>query len=285
MPVRSAFASWLLPALDFYITVRIMPLQILATHAQLVSAINSFSSAYHADYFRVRALGRSYLSAPASMATVVPLATALQDVLSRWGAGTRKAPCQQPINRCQAVLMNPHLHARLNLIAATPISLAGGITRIITGVHDIAALRVFDSSLIDTLNALASGLFVNNTNVTYPMKALLLITGFMPAFDSQVRKGLALSELAGFGKQKTQMLLPQNATKADGMKITRFPFYIADCHTRNAGLINDAVLASHYPGLVGEVGRIFDVLLFVQATIPVPMMALNPVNRNWHRIA
>lgn len=224
---------------------------IVGTHRSIVNAIDSFSHAYHGDFFGVRGLGRTYLAAPVSPATVSPLAKELRDVLCRWGAGKQKAPAVQPLTAFVATLSNPSVHANLQHLAHAPLSSLGVTTRsrsFVGGPTTPAALATFDTSLFRALNSLASGVLVRNTNVTYPMKAVLLITGLLPAFDSQVRIGLGRGGFRGMAK--TRYLLPGNAHRADGKKITRLPFLLGDCWRSHTGLLAGAISSSAFPALV-----------------------------------
>lgn len=263
-----------------------MGLQIIGNQFQITSAINSFNPSYHADYFGVRCLAKTYLLGKTpSLITANPLAVALHDVLGRWGAALRKAPTRRSVADISKALMNPRLHGYLNKFAnvkLTDLALNNKGIREINATGEFATLAQFDDGLLETLNTLAAGLFINNTNVTYPMKALLLITGFMPAFDGQVRKGL---KRAGFsGVEKTRFLLPQNTFNADGKKICALPFYMSDCFHQYNGIIQRAITASNYSALTGEIGRVFDVLLFVQQGRGQKTLALQPPNNNWYMI-
>jgi hypothetical protein len=137
-----------------------------------------------------------------------------------------------------------------------------------------SSVQDFDDCLIRTLQSLANGVLINCTNVTYPMKTLLLLTGLMPAFDSQVKGGLTK---AGFtGVKSTSFKLPvQGSTNAK--KICALPFYIADCanNTANVAAINAAISASNFPNLSNNIGRIFDVLLFSQNSSSTNNLLLN----------
>jgi hypothetical protein len=262
-----------------------MTLQIIANQEQIVAAINGFPDNYHQDFFRVRALARTYLAEPQYAVTVDPLSHELRRVLANWGAGRREAPQLQPFHQFQAVLMDPDRHALLSELAVgslTTLSLVGGKNRLVGGIGTSTVLSAFDSNLLRAFNALSVGLFVKNTNVTYPMKALLLITGFMPALDSQVRKGLGKGGFVGCNK--TQFLIPPDTDCADGKKVSRLPFYLADGYMRHSALINRAVAASNYPVLATEVGRLFDVLFFMQADLQ-PILELQPGDRDWYNLA
>ena len=261
-----------------------MTLIISTNQYDLTNAINNFRHAYHVDYFCVRGHAKIYLatSAPTPI-TTTPLAMALHGVLGRWGAGTRKAPKLQSLINFQTALNCPQLHLLLRTIAGATPSLTSFNTRCLNGSISPVTLSTFDHDLLSALNCLASSLLVSNTNVTYPMKALLLITGFMPAFDSQVRAGLAIGGFVSCNK--TSWLLPGiGSTIADAKKITRIPFYIADCYKKNKLLIDCAVAASRYPHLAGEIGRIFDILFFKQTKSAPILLSLIPPAKKWYAI-
>jgi hypothetical protein len=94
------------------------------------------------------------------------------------------------------------------------------------------------------------------------MKAILLMIGLMPAFDSQVRRGLQRAGFRGFCS--TQYLLPEGMDGAGWWKISRLPFLLGECWNHDARQLKAAILASDYPALVDMPGRVFDILLFVQ---------------------
>jgi hypothetical protein len=119
----------------------------------------------------------------------------------------------------------------------------------------------FDQCLIAALSILAEVIMIGSTNVTYPMKALLLTTGLTPAYDSQVKGGLRIAGVSGI--DKTRYLLPR-ADCSDARKICALPFYIAHCVARSRHQLDAAIEDSRYPMLKGEYGRLFDVLLFLQ---------------------
>lgn len=239
-----------------------MRLDVTNDSAVITAAINEFREKYHRDYFTARGAAVSYLNQPLVHATAERLALVLQDALVSWGAGVRGAPTCQPVADVTTALCNPSLHRNLNRLAASLPHLAlakGG--RSISVSSGFASVVEFDTCLLGTLNDLADGVMVGNTNVTYPMKALLLITGLMPAFDSQVKGGLAIAGVSGVNK--TRYLLPRRAC-ADAQKICALPFYISDCVSRALPVLNRAIEDSKFPELKGQHGRLFDVLLFMQ---------------------
>ncbi|MNH32672.1 hypothetical protein D3C79_931320 [compost metagenome] len=104
-------------------------------------------------------------------------------------------------------------------------------------------------------------LFFNNTSVTYPMKGMLLITGLMPALDSQVRGGLTRAGKSGFTGQQ---LLPRSAQQAAGRRICELPFYLGHCWSLNREVFMEGILSSHHKDLRDKPARVFDILLFMQ---------------------
>jgi hypothetical protein len=240
-------------------------LQLIGQTTDIKSAINAFNAFYHADFAHVRKISSRYLAADVSIERAGELAEALYAALANWGACTRKAPILRPTQHIAAALSSKALHSRLVCLDrigldALDLDPAGG--RNFIRETPFSSLNQFDTELLSILEALAHALFINNTNVTYPMKALLLITGFMPAFDSQVRKGLQRAGISGFSG--TQYLLPKNAYRAAGQRICHLPFSLGQCWRDNKALLTEAILQSNYPELSTEPGRIFDVILFMQ---------------------
>lgn len=180
-------------------------------------------------------------------------------------------------------LNSPLLHSQLrNLEACRPFLTIKAGKRCLAAGAPFAAVSDFDSCLIGTLSVLSKTLLVGNTNVTYPMKLMLLLTGLMPAFDRQVKGGLAAAGVAGV--DKTRYLLAALGS-SDAKKICALPFYIADCISRQAAVIAREVAASYYPALASEHGRIFDVLFFMQNdTIHVTVHFAPPADIPWYAI-
>jgi hypothetical protein len=259
--------------------------RIIGDAGQITDAINRFSSAYHADFSEVRAIGRQYLDeAVPTDSIVADLAQALRKVLSRWGAGERKAPQLQDEREFANVLRQSALHgllAGLGGIALSNLTVEQS-RRLINGrPATFKELMAFDLNLFGALRILGERLFHENTNATYPMKALLLITGLMPAFDSQVRRGL---QRGGFlGMDKTQFLVPTDASCADGKKIARLPFLLAECRMACSDVLRKGIINSSFAELLTEPGRVFDVLFFVQGHHREPVLVIcDPPGREWY---
>lgn len=255
-----------------------MELQVIANGPNIINAINKFNASYHTDYFSVRCLAKSYLAVNTEN-TANSLAVTMHDVLKRWGAERQKAPTRKSLTDLTKALTDPELHALLCRFAHLPLT---NLTFNAQAERQIIghSLRQFDEDLIRALNLLANGFFTNNTNVTYPMKALLLITGFMPALDSQVKGGLYK---AGFsGVNATQFLLPGVNGGVNAKKICALPFYMGSCFTKYSEIINNSISMSNYPALKGEIGRVFDVLLFVQESCDISTLELQHPKKNWY---
>lgn len=264
----------------------VMCLTTTSDTAALTAAINQFSAKYHEDFFRVRTEASAYLSNSPSHLSAHRLAMLAAEALESWGAGKRGAPGCQSVSTAANGLCDSRLHGALNRLANSfpYLDIADGARRLKAGAP-IETVGEFDKCLIETLNMLAAVLMVGNTNVTYPMKALLLITGLMPAYDSQVKGGLAVAGVSGINK--THYLLPRQHS-TDAKKICVLPFYIASCVTRSMPLLDKAIENSAYPMLKGHYGRLFDVLLFVQrnrtAETALVRFLSPPPARRWYEL-
>jgi hypothetical protein len=265
-----------------------VPVKVLANAQLITDAINAFPHGYQEDYFKCRAIGRRYLSEATPTDDVVTnLATSLRCSLKKWGAGKRGAPTLRTDREFQNALRKPEIQSSLVELAATPLPELAVVQqrRYKSGTPAArTTLMRFDSNLLFLLRNLSQHLFVGNTNVTFPMKALLLITGFLPALDSErVRTGL---ERGGFlGMKKTQYLLPADADHADGKKITRLPFLLGQCWATHVQQLQEGIAKSDFPQLRQEPGRVFDILLFMQGDKHNPILiACVPQDRDWYKL-
>jgi hypothetical protein len=253
---------------------RAMGLQVICNADVIKSQINEFNENYHEHFFCVRSIAKEYLNVAADSIlleqSTIRLAEQLISALKEYGAGRfRKAPPTREEPEIKDFLCNSNLHNDLSEIAGSDLCFLclQANARTIAAKAKISSIKQFDKILLSILDRLSKGLFKGNTNVTYPMKALLLITGFMPAFDSNVKRGLYRAGFIGFGGEipRTRFLLPQgNATNADMKKLTRLPFVLGDCWANNFNVIKDGIKESEYPNLIEEPGRLFDVLFFMQ---------------------
>ena len=256
-----------------------MHLEITASPTAIAQAINEFSSDYHANYSAIREIRQRYLAAP--VVNAHELAENLDSVLHNWGAGKRRAPAVRPVNELAAFLSDQGIVGVLNRIAAHSISNFGVFNgrRTINNVASEDQIDQLDNDVIFALRSLAAGVLTNNTNVTYPMKSLLLLTGNAPAFDSQVRGGLAAAGFRGFSN--TRMLLPRNDPFPNAERITRLPFVLGQCWNDFKEVLRDSLLESQHPNLADEPGRVFDVLLFMQGAGSHQLLECVGDNMRW----
>lgn len=230
----------------------------------ITQAINRFKTSYHNDYYEVRKLSETYLNGNTSDKHINALSEALFNAINNWGAGRRKAPSPKNISDFILTLKSSKLYENLKNLKSCKNEI--GITNNRRYISDslFDSIEEFDSCLLTTLRELSVSLFEDNTNVTYPMKCLLLFTGLLPAYDSQVKKGM---KIAGFkGVDKTQYLLPtpKQQTSSDSKKICTIPFIIADCVKLNRSILDSAIEKSRYPELKEDYGRVFDIIFFMQ---------------------
>jgi len=265
-----------------------MPVKLCDSAHLITDAINTFPSSYHAGYFKCRVIGRRYLAeATPGDDLVTELATSVRCTLKDWGAGERKAPELRSDGEISEALREPGIHSSLAALARLPLPELTVVRqrRCLSGKPAAdEALVSFDSNLLSVLWALGDRVLVGNTNVTFPMKAALLITGFMPALDSKrVRMGL---KRGGFpGMNRTQYLLPCDAVHADGKKITRLPFLLGQCWTTCTQQLQEGLGKSNFPDLREEPGRVFDILFFMQGDDHNPIVvSCDPPDGNWYKL-
>lgn len=241
---------------------------------QILNTINSFRKDYHNDFFIVRDISKKYLSdSNLCSSTITSLARALRRVLINWGAGGRKAPQPRDVKEIELALHEPKLHADLLSFAQIKISRLGTseMNRLINMQRPTPTeLKSIDEKLLSVLNCIAEKLFIDNSNVTYPMKALLLIAAYMPAFDGNVRRGLNRGGYQGFSS--TQFILPKSTYSSNSKKITSMPYILGQCWNDYHGICTEAIRKSNYPSLLEEPARVFDILLFMQANNNWPIM-------------
>jgi hypothetical protein len=250
-------------------------LQLTGSTAEIAQAFNDFNRQYLQGYFIVQAHVDAYLSAsreaddPHKMEHLAQkLTTELSRVLSEWHAGRRKAPTLRSDNEITQFLLNPVIHtelAELSMLRTEPPGIEAG-KRIVSVAHftpntlDMAALRL--------LNQLARGLFRNALNATYPMKALLLLTGYSIAFDSQVRGGAQRAGFEGMRHGSHKIAdIARNANCATSRKIISMPYIVGQAWHENQERIKEALVATgrmDLMALLEHPARIFDILFFMQ---------------------
>lgn len=239
-------------------------LRLVGSSLDITLAIDDFRPSYHQDFANVQPIARRYLNAPSGSANAALLAQALSTALRNWGACRRRSPTLRTLPQIESALKDRQLHERLlklSLQSLAAFSLNEQGHRLLDSNAPLSDVGTFDKEILGILNTLAEALFFNNTSLTYPMKALLLITGLMPALDSQVRGGLTRAGRAGFTGQQ---LLPRNPQQAAGRRICELPFYLGHCWSLNREVFMEGILGSHHQDLRDTPGRVFDILLFMQ---------------------
>jgi len=260
-------------------------LRLAGTVMQIADAIKDFPRDYADDYFNVRPIGQRYVAEQHPTETVaLELATALQRVLRNWGAGRRGAPQLRKEQEIAAALLDTSLHSdvtKLSLFSITNLGFDHRFRRLVNGTHSSEVLEDFDMRLLSVLRSFSDLVFLDNTNVTYPMKALLLVSGLMPALDSQVRTGLGIAGLKGVNK--TQFLLPEDMRGSDAKKLTRLPFLLGQCWADYSAQFQDGARQANAAALIQEPGRIFDILLFMQARKEkLPLLIFDAGRQPWY---
>lgn len=232
----------------------------------ITSSLNMFNKGYHNDYSIVSAAANKYLDNEFTEENNELLAKALEKTLRNWGAGRRAAPQPQTALNIKKALGNLNIQQRLrNLKLSSNLLEIKERKRNIKSGAPVKTIEEYDSMLIDTLNLLSNDMMINNRGITYPMKILLLLTGSIPALDRQVRRGLSNAGVSGLS---SPLHLPKETIETNAKKICALPFYIADCFEKNKSAIVEHVKKSNCPNLSKDIGRIFDVLLFMQGSNP-----------------
>lgn len=264
-----------------------MVLQPIVSPIEIARAINDFPAQYHQDFLEARRIGQLYvLEREPGEETSRRLAASIHGILRRWGAGVRRAPAVRSKDKLYQALRSRGRHsalAELSRAHLSRLSLAGR-QRTIDGRADGAAIGNFGSIVLSVLRDLSLNFFDGNRNVTYPMKAALLITGLMPAFDSQVRSGLSRSGFEGMAS--TQFLVPSGERCANARKVTRLPFILGQCWSEFGEDLRTGIRRSGRPELIQEPGRVFDVLFFMQGSSRETLrLRLQKNHSRWYDVA
>lgn len=241
-------------------------LKLIATQRDVTDAIDNFNQQYHDDYQIVREASTRYLQEThPTPETTLHLSRFLFCALRSWGSGKRAAPPVRGVSDLARELLDTQLHGQLRKLDGVSLShlRMSGQRPIVNAPPDSPNASALANIQVSLLHTLSDKLFDNNKNVTYPMKALLLITGFSPAFDSQVRGGLSA---AGFKGMTTRFSMPIERDKANDKKIRMLPFYLGQCWAQYEEVLASGIRKSKHKNLVDEPGRVFDVLLFMQGS-------------------
>ena len=255
---------------------------------QVTAAISSFDQTFHLGYFAVRQAATAHLLGKngRTLHSAENLAYLLRNALREWSMGQQKAPRFTAGGVPAAAAFLKKRAVMLDLLSVADVSVGdlGLDGRKRLGPLGITPDQV-DLNYYDSLLSCAAALFAGATNVTYPMKAMLLLTGFMPAFDSQVRGGLAR---AGFkGLAGNRHLLPRQVNTPIAKKTAALPYWLGQCWKSHMAAFQTAAKASDYPELADEPGRLFDVLLFAQCDTATPLLLewVDDGQGNWYELS
>lgn len=240
---------------------------------QIYSHIQSFNRGYHADFRDVRRLARKWLEsddAPSPQETK-NLAIALSRALCNWGAGKRKAPIVSDEDVVAATLLNlrPALAAWSQLDLAR---LSIGTDRrserghLVEGKYRPDLMEQIEDALF-TLMVGLNDLFEANNSVTYPTKALLLLTGQYVGLDSNVRRALAQQGEPGFSE--TQFPMPVERRDRSAKRLYRVLWLMGNWLNEHAESWQGAVRKEPtWHGLheLASAGRVVDIVWFQQGS-------------------
>jgi hypothetical protein len=235
----------------------------------VTDAINDFKTQYHKDFFATKNAAEEYIASH-NLENCIKLARILKSVLMSWGAGKRRAPSVKSEEMLVEALQDKTFYIFANLFNKQSIRNLSE--------HTPSSLEI---DLINGLNLISEKILVGNSSITYPMKVLLLLTGFMPAWDSKVRKGL---EISGFrGVNFASFSLPNKPKSTTGKKIASLPFYLKDFYEANFDFLNSAIKKSRYPDLAKNLGRLFDVLFFIQGSTGKRILIFKSIPPKWYK--
>lgn len=248
-------------------------IKVVAGPAAIAKAFEGFKPEYVQGYFDVHCAATTLLFLPADspIANVEQstraLATVLIRVLKEWGANKRVSPRLRPEAEIVKLFTDPRLREMLRDLSELRTRLPSvyeGKRVVGTGSHSPDQL---DAIVIAVLNQLACGLFERCTNLTYPSKAVLLLTGYMVAVDSEVRSGAQYAGFTGMGS----LLAVADTRHPDlstAKKITAMPYLLGQAWPRIGDQIKAALVVTGRKDLLellGHPARIFDILLFMQS--------------------
>nr|WP_141662009.1 hypothetical protein [Burkholderia ambifaria] len=235
----------------------------------------NFDPLYARGYVAVQAASLSFLEATderMAQERAVTLAHELVRVLQEWKLGGRsstpKARSEDDIGRFLLDHEIRHSLAKLSSLRREPPRLVAG-TRVVPGGRykpdelDMAALRM--------IVRLADGLFTCCARATYPMKALLLLTGYTVAFDSNVCLGAKHAGFAGMATGFKITSIRESASCPASRKIVSMPYLVGSAwHAEREMFVrvfesirNDATWAKLVTQLYHP-ARLFDILFFMQ---------------------
>lgn len=259
---------------------------VIGEPSALVSAFKAFNPDYVDDYWLIHGLTADYLEGDASV-HADRLAQELIRVMINWGATLRRAPAPRPVEEISDFLQRKEVFqaiATLSALRLTP-------PRIESKLRAADRLTELDRSVLELLTMLSDGLFINCTNATYPMKAMLLLTCYTCAFDGQVRDGAQNGGFSGMRGSRFLMADLSNEHTVTVQKIIHMPYILGCAWNDHQDKIVAALTATGQPRLMQlatHPARVFDILLFMQNSRTSAkngaLLRLAQPDRNWYRL-
>lgn len=246
----------------------------IAPFEDLQAAINKFNQKYICNYWITRRDAIEYIntSKPTTCLTEL-LAKNLVESLYCWGAGKRNASKLKKIKDISTFLQNQGNHSLIQIIANGPqikdldiLSNKTGKLELVINLPNIE-IQKFNDNIANILKIFAENLFETRIkSATYPMKALLLLTGFMPAFDGNVKKGF--QKAVGLGSNNAYQI-----TLSD-KKIAMVPFLLGQLVKDHQNTFDD-LIASNKKLYSNDYARLLDILLFQQGKTNSQLITLS----------
>lgn len=220
---------------------------------QIAHAIQVFPATYHADFATTRAAALAWRRGETSNSQ---LATRLDRALLSWGAGRRMAP-----------KLGGQTNEVLNLESVGTV-LEEFERRALRGVTSVEEAWYDDRpellvSAVQQLNAL----FKQNDSVTYPTKALLLLTGHYIGLDSNVRAAIAAAGIPGF--RETRFPMPVKLEDRSAQRMTLVLGLAGAWLAEHESVISEALSRSPTGQKLAELSapaRVLDICLFVHGS-------------------
>ena len=204
---------------------------------------------YHSDFVGVRQHAETWLGTDSHLEARAPLVTMVREALLSWGAGDPHYPAV------------PH--------AADPATIARALNTasplLVRLRNQEPALHGDNDGLLRLLHVLA-GAMVENTNVTYPTKLAMMLTGQYVGLDNKVRNALGRN-LHWIGFAKTRYLLPSvGEQSADATRLRELEAAIRDFWHVYGVAVQAELIRQDVPNanvLEQCPGRLLDMVLFL----------------------
>jgi hypothetical protein len=235
------------------------------TAKELAELLDSFPRHYHRDFSRVRESAKRWLDVDGAVPK--ELAELLVAALKSWGAGMRKAPEVRPPIEVTSVLQDEGVVTalrELHRFDLDSLTLDADGRPLVGGRRHLADQERIEGSVFAALRT-TDRLFIGNTSVTYPSKALMLLTGRFIGLDSNVRAGISRADEPGF--RETRFPMPADPFDRSARRMYRVLWLTGDWLARHRDVVHDALAHSTAPHRLRDLdapARVVDVMLFMQ---------------------